>query len=65
MGQSSKEQGNEDVPDKEMRGKHKGVIMFGELQMAGAGVGEHMGREEAEEEGTKWGLGIGTRSLGL
>ena len=36
MGPSSKEKGNEDIPDKEMGGKHKSVIMFGELQMVRA-----------------------------
>ena len=33
MCQSSNEKGNEDLLDKEMGGKHKGIIMFGELQV--------------------------------
>lgn len=41
--QSSKDKGNEDIPDRgSSRGKHRGARMFGELRMVGVvGVREH------------------------
>lgn len=77
MCQSSKEKGNEDLLDKEMGGKHEG-IMFGELQMVrmrasgkreGWGGRDEMGVWTGDQEpgvignATCW--GCGARCAGL